>query len=207
MGQAREAARRSQCKNNLKQIGLALHNYNEVFGSFPPAFVADENGKPMYSWRVLILPYLDHQPLYEQYDLSQPWDSPANKEVLDNMPPVFGCPSSPIGNTTNYAGVFGPNCVFTGAEVIKLRDITDGASNTLIVGEVESSDIPWTKPEDIDITKHPGLSDPAGFNSSHVGGAHFLLCDGQVRFVSEQIKQETLQNLFIRNDGNFTGQF
>ena len=94
IGQAREAARRSQCKNNLKMIGLALQNYHDMYRSFPPAFVADENGKPMYSWRVLLLPHLEHAPLYKKYDLSQPWDSPANKAVLDNMPDVFACPSS-----------------------------------------------------------------------------------------------------------------
>src|SRR4029453_12945484 len=65
--QAREAARRTQCKNNLKQIGLALHNYADVYGSFPPAYIADETDKPMHSWRVLILPFLDQDQLYKEY--------------------------------------------------------------------------------------------------------------------------------------------
>src|SRR5579863_9248252 len=91
--QAREAARRSQCKNNLKQIGLALHNYHDAFGSFPPAFVADANGKPMHSWRVLILPYLDQLPLYKEYNFSEPWDGPNNSRLLNRMPPAFSCPS------------------------------------------------------------------------------------------------------------------
>src|SRR5690242_17032670 len=74
--QAREAARRSQCKNNLKQIGLALHNYHETYGGLPPAFVADDQGRPMHSWRVLILPFLGEQALYNEYNLSEPWDGP-----------------------------------------------------------------------------------------------------------------------------------
>ena len=206
IGQAREAARRSQCKNNLKQIGLALHNYQDVFGSFPPAFVADENGTPMLSWRVLLLPYLDGEDLYDQYDLSQPWDSPANQTVLNNMPAVFACPSGAPGNTTHYAGVFGPDCIFTGAEVTKISDIKDGMSNTLFVGEVQAS-IPWTKPEDIDITKYPDLKDPAGFHSSHSGGLHFLMADGAVRFVSEGISQQTLHALFTRDGEEKVSEF
>ncbi|MBT6157135.1 MAG: DUF1559 domain-containing protein [Planctomycetaceae bacterium] len=207
IGQAREAARRSQCKNNLKQIGLALHNYHDEFRSFPPAFVADENGTPMHSWRVLLLPYLDHQKLYDQYDLSQPWDSPANQAVLNNMPAIFACPSGTPGNTTNYAGVFGADCIFTGAEVTKVADCKDGLSNTLVVGEVDGSAIPWTKPEDIDISKYPDLSDPAGFHSSHTGGMHFLLADGSVRFVSEQINPQTLKALFTRDGEEIVGEF
>ena len=186
-----------------------MHNYHDVYGSFPPAFIPDENGKPMHSWRVLILPYLDQQALYDQYDFDQPWDSPANQMVTNNMPRIYGCPSNPNtnGNTTHYAAVFGPNCVFTGAEGTKMRDITDGTSNTLLVGEVEGSSIPWTKPEDIDITLHPTLTDPAGFHSHHTGGSQFLIADGAVRFVSENINQQTLQNLFTRDDGNNVGAF
>jgi type II secretory pathway pseudopilin PulG len=207
--QAREAARRSACKNNLKQIGLALHNYHDIYKSFPPAYIPDENGEPMHSWRVLLLPMLGQQGLYNQYDFSQPWDSPANRMVLDQMPPVFACPSHPNGggNTTNYAAVFGPNCVFTGAEAISLRDITDGTSNTLLVGEVEGSSIPWTKPEDIDITLHPTLTDPAGFHSHHAGGSYFIMGDGAVRFVSENINPQVLKNLFTRDDGQVVGGF
>jgi type II secretory pathway pseudopilin PulG len=75
---ARPAARRSQCKNNLKQIGLALYNYEADYHAFPPAYTVDADGKPLHSWRTLILPYLDQQPLYARIDLSKPWDDPAN---------------------------------------------------------------------------------------------------------------------------------
>src|SRR6476661_8060061 len=91
--QAREAARRSQCKNNLKQIGLALHNYHDVNGCFPPAYIADENGKPMHSWRVLILPYLDQAALHTEYNFSEPWDGPNNSRLLARRPAVYACPS------------------------------------------------------------------------------------------------------------------
>lgn len=207
--QAREAARRTQCRNNLKQIGLALHNYHDVYRTFPPAYVADENGKPMHSWRVLILPFLDQQALYKQYDFSQPWDSPENQSVLDHMPAVFRCPSNAdeTSTTTSYAGVFGPECIFRGAEPVRLADITDGTSNTLLVGEVTGGSIPWTKPEDVDVTQHAAINEPGGFSSPHPGGAQFLLGDGSVRFISEHIDLRVLKGLFTRNGGERIGQF
>lgn len=207
--QDREAARRSACKNNMKQFGLAMHNYHDVYGSFPPAYIPDENGKPIHSWRVLILPFLDQQGLYNQYDFDQPWDSPANQTVMNSMPAIYGCPSSPDskGNTTHYAAVYGPNCVFTGGEGTAIRDITDGMSNTLLIGEVEGNSILWTKPEDIDITLYPTLTDPAGFHSHHNGGTHFLMSDGAVRFVNENISQQTLDALFTRDGEENVGAF
>ena len=90
---AREAARRAQCVNNLKQIGLAMHNYASANGGFPPAAIVDPRGKPLLSWRVAILPYLDANPLYAKFKLDEPWDSPHNKELLKYMPAVYGCPS------------------------------------------------------------------------------------------------------------------
>ena len=93
VSKVREAARRSDCKNKLKNIVLALHNYHETHGSFPPAFVVDKERRPLYSWRVLILPQLDQQALYEQFDLTKAWDAPENRRLLDQMPYEYGCPS------------------------------------------------------------------------------------------------------------------
>lgn len=207
--QAREAARRTQCKNNLKQIGIALHNYHDVYSSFPPAYVPDENGNPMHSWRVLLLPYLDESPLYDQYDFSKPWDDPANQHVMDSMPAVYKCPTNTdvLDNLTHYAAVMGPGCAFEGSEGIKLRSFTDGMSNTILVGEVTNAGIPWTAPIDIDVTVHATINDPEGFSSHHVGGVQFLIGDGSVKFISENINPRTLENLFQRNDGNVIGFF
>ncbi len=206
---AREAARRSTCNNNLKQIGLALHNYHDAYGAFPPAYVVDEQGTPLYSWRVLILPYIDAAPLYQQFDLTEAWDSPVNEHLLYAIPPVYRCASSTEhdGTYTAYAGVFGPDAVFTGAESVRIRDITDGMSNTIMVGEVEGAAIPWSAPQDIDVAVYQQINEPGGFSSHHVGGAQFLLGDGAVRFVSENINSQTLQNLFNRHDNNPIGEF
>ncbi len=202
--QAREAARRSQCKNNLKQIGLALHNYHDVYGTFPPAFVADENGKPMHSWRVLILPFIDEAGLYSEYKFSEPWDGPNNRLLLDRMPRTYSCPShinTGLTTNTSYAGVFGEHCVFRGAAPIAIHDITDGTSNTIMVGEASHASIPWMKPDDVDILVHGAIGDANGFSSDHTGGVHVLMCDGAVRFLSQSINADMLKALFTR-DGN-----
>ncbi len=206
--QAREAARRSQCKNNMKQIGLALMNYESVWGSFPPAYVADADGKPMHSWRVLILPYLDALGTYEEYNFSEPWDGPNNSKLLGRMPPVYACPSHAAGagtTTTAYAAVFGENCVFRGADPVRIADITDGPSNTLIVAEATGASIPWMKPEDIDIAKHPALGDKDGFSSPHPIGVNGLIADGSVRHISSTINPQTLKALFTRDGGELVG--
>jgi prepilin-type processing-associated H-X9-DG protein len=208
--QAREAARRTQCMNNLKQIGLALHNYHDVYNTFPPGYVADDSGKPLHSWRVLILPYLGESQLYSEYDFSEPWDGPNNSRLLTRMPRVYVCPSDPTGGgntTTAYAGVFGEQCAFRGAFPVRIADITDGASNTLLVGEADKAGIPWMKPEDIDVTKHPSLGDGDGFSSYHVGGVNFLLCDGSVRFISLDVNAETLKAIFTRSGNDVPGDF
>src|SRR5258708_3140815 len=111
---SRTASRRSQCKNNLKQIGLALHNYHDEFKCFPPAFVADANGRPMHSWRVLLLPYLDQAPLYANYQFDEPWDGPNNSKLADKILAVFNCPSEDHARDkskatmASYVAVVGP---------------------------------------------------------------------------------------------------
>jgi hypothetical protein len=233
--QAREAAHRSSCKCNLKQLGLALHNYHEANGCFPPAFIADAQGRPMHSWRVLILPQIDQMALYKKYRFDEPWDGPHNILLLDEIPPIYKCPThcpparnlagsrksfgvlacgSPWTITrsnrpdcTNYAAVLGTDCAFRGAIPVLLADIADGTSNTFLVGEVTDADIPWTKPEDIDVSKHPQIGDRLGFSSDHTSGAHFLTADGAVRFVSVTTPQATIDALFTRNAGDSVGEY
>ncbi|MCH7990236.1 MAG: DUF1559 domain-containing protein [Planctomycetes bacterium] len=86
-------SRRGQCKNNLKQIGIAFYNYHDEYGSFPPAYIADENGNPMHSWRVLILPFMDQQELYDQYRFDEPWNGPHNSQLTEHVPELFWFPS------------------------------------------------------------------------------------------------------------------
>ncbi|MEX2287387.1 MAG: DUF1559 domain-containing protein [Planctomycetaceae bacterium] len=191
------------CKKNLKQIALALHNYHDEWHSFPPAFIADKDGKPMHSWRVLILPYLGETDLYASYDFSKPWDAPDNQLVLERMPKLFRCHSdqSAPPYTTNYAAVFGAGCLFDPERPIRIRDVKDGTTTTLMVGEVVDVNIPWTKPEDIDVSQHPGINQPGGFGSRHEGGCQFALADGSVKFIEQKLSPELCYALFHRNDG------
>lgn len=207
VGAAREAARRSMCTNNLKQIGLAMHNYVSQYGCFPPAYLPDKDGKPMHSWRVLLLPYMEQELLYQQYRFDEPWDGPNNRTLASLMPAIYRCPSdksNPAGPNTNYVVISGPGTVFEGGNSAALRDITDGTANTLLVVEIPGNSIHWMEPKDTTIdglNQLQPLSGQTGGRQSHPGGFNALLCDGSVRFISLAIDPETLKLLIEKSDG------
>ena len=106
---AREAARRSQCGNNLKQIGIAMHNYHDSYKCFPPSMIADDNGRPLHGWRTALLPYVEQQLLYDQYDCNVAWDAPENRMLLQTPLTTYRCPSEAAAppDHTNYVRVVG----------------------------------------------------------------------------------------------------
>jgi prepilin-type processing-associated H-X9-DG protein len=200
---AREAARRAQCTNNLKQIALAMHQFEERHDAFPPAASYDATGKPLLSWRVLILPYLGEEVLYNQFHLDEPWDSPHNQPLGDRMPGVFQCPSgNPAHGLTTYEVVVDPQSMFTGeASGVSIGDVRDGASNTLLVVEA-AKPVPWTKPEDLSLAApEPAL----GMGSKHPGGFNASMADGSVIFVrsspSSPIDPQQLRAIVTRRGG------
>jgi hypothetical protein len=206
---------RGRCKYNLRQIGVALHNYHDVYGCFPPAYIADERGRPMHSWRVLILPFLDKAPLYNSYRFDEPWDGPHNARLADQAASVFQCragitePDAPT-NSTSYVAVIGPRTGWPGAESVRISDITDRTAETLHVVEIANSGIHWMEPRDLHVTQMARVINPAagmGISSPHVGGAHVLAVDGSVRFVSETTPEETIRRLIERDDGETIGNF
>ena len=180
---AREPARRSQCKNNLKQIGLALHNYHDQYHAFPPAYTVDADGKPLHSWRTLILPFMDRKALYDKIDLTKPWDDPANAEVfkLHNIE-SYRCPSEPGPAThTTYLAVVTSNSCLRPGESARLSDIKDSTSGTLMVTEVDSEHaVPWMAPMDADESLFLAIGPTSKL--VHTGGVHAVLADGTVRF-------------------------
>src|SRR5260370_3576959 len=151
----REAAARSQSANNTKQIGLAMHNYNDTHNSFPAHAIYSKDGKtPLLSWRVAILPYLEQDALYREFKVDEPWDSPHNKKLISKMPVNYkpgGAGTKEVGKTY-YQVVTGPDTVFDGAKKMKLQDIKDGTSNTLMAIEAKDP-VVWSKPEDLKMPK------------------------------------------------------
>ena len=196
---ARHAARRMQSSNNLKQIGLALHNYHDTYQAFPPAYTTDADGQPLLSWRVIILPYVEQLPLYEQFHLDEPWDSPHNLALLDQMPPLYRSPlaSEAIpANESQYFTIRAPNSIFPGTQQIHFRDIIDGTSNTAAVMELSTMGVPWSKPDDIT----PAAAYAAFTQMTPTDGGNVLLADAAVRFIASDIDQQTFMDMVGRND-------
>jgi hypothetical protein len=197
VAKVRDAAARMQSMNNLKQIALAFHNYMDTTGAFP-VNVHDKNGKPMLSWRVMILPYIEQDNLYKQFHLDEPWDSEHNKKLIDQMPPVFLIPGDDAKKKmTRYVGFNGKGALFEGATGKKITDIKDGTSNTIMVVEAAKGVI-WTKPDDLPFGD--GKLVPLVANPKK-GGFNAALCDGSVRFFKNTIKEDSLRALITIDGG------
>lgn len=207
MGGARHAARRAQCKNNLKQIGLALHNYHDQYQAFPPAYTVDEQGRPLHSWRVLILPFMDAKTLYDQINLTKPWNDPANAAVAAKRPSFYACPSTDIAaEQTTYLAIVGADCGLLAGQSRTLASITDGTSNTLVVIDApQSNAVHWMSPDDANEKLLLGMNDQTEFQ--HTGGIHGLIADGSVRFFSQNLSDETWKGLCTATGGETLGEF
>ena len=206
LGSARHGAQRAQQTNNFKQVMLAMHNYHDTYGHFPPAVVVDPRSGVQRSWRVELLPFLEHAFLYEKYRKDEPWDSDANKAVLEKMPGVFRHPTMAAGSTnTSIFAAIGKGLVFEkdDKDGTKIQEITDGTSNTVAIVEAQR-EIPWTKPEDIEVDltndKLPELGIvPEGW----IAG----ICDGSVHFISRDIDLALWKKLLTRAGGEIVDQF
>ncbi|WZO98846.1 DUF1559 domain-containing protein [Isosphaeraceae bacterium EP7] len=177
------AVRRAQCTNNLKQIALALYYYEQEYKALPPAYTMDANGRPLHSWRTLILPYLELKPLYEKIDLSKPWNDPVNASASATELAVFTCPgASHAKSTTTYLAVVGPDGFLVPGRPRRLDEITDSPSSTLAVIEAGEEDaIPWMAPFDNGAATVMRLDPKAKLH--HAGGTNVSLVDGSVRFM------------------------
>jgi len=173
------------CVAHLKRIGEAMAAYDAVHGSFPPAYLADDEGKPMHSWRVLLLPYLGFKDLYAEYDFDEPWDGPSNRQLAAAMPEVYRCPAdADAGPTeTSYVMIVGPGTISDGTSTTTLSDIKDGAAATLVVVEMAASRISWLEPADLSTEQMSFRVDdgsPVGIRSNHPGTSYGLAADGSV---------------------------
>jgi hypothetical protein len=194
-GGAREAARRSQCGNNLKHIGLALLEYEEAYRALPPAYTVDANGKPLHSWRTLILPYVEQFDLYKKIDLSKPWDDPANKTAFEASIPTYQCPSvvCPATHTT-YLAVVAPGGCFRPTRPRELLEITDDRDLTLMVIEVAAERaVHWMSPTDAGESEIVNLGTVTKL--PHRSVAQAVTASGSVLLVGANSKPDKLRAL------------
>ena len=207
---ARGAARRSQSSNNLKQIGLALHTYHDTYKQLPPPYVADKDGKPLYSWRVLILPFMEQNNIYQMWDKEKAWDSPENLALSNTIIPSYRSPADTGPATgTNYFVVVGPDTMFPPDKAISFNDVTDGLSNTIFVIETSGISGNWAAPID---PKLENLSlqlgnGPGQIQTMYPNGTNILMADGSVKFIVQTLNSETLRRVLLRNDGQAVDDF
>ena len=132
---------------------MAVANYHETYGCFPPAYVADRDGKPMHSWRVLILPFLEQQELYNAYNFAEPWNGPSNRKLAGRIGNIYlrsGLDSDQI-HTTSFVAVVGPQTLWHGSQPTNRKDLGDGSHNTLLVVEVPDGRFLWMEPRTLSL--------------------------------------------------------
>ncbi|MBX9789064.1 MAG: DUF1559 domain-containing protein [Pirellulales bacterium] len=188
---------RQPAMNKLKQLALAMHNFANQHKKFPDAATAGADGKPLLSWRVQILPYLEEggDALYKEFKLDEPWDSEHNKKLIERMPDVFKLPGSkaPAGQTCAVLPV-GDATVVPKGKGMSFRQITDGTSNTILIVETDDEHaVPWTAPNDL---KFDPEKPAAGLGGHYGEGFLAVLCDGSVHFLGPEWPVETLRALF-----------
>lgn len=227
--QAREAARRTQSKNNLRQLALGMHNYHDVYGSFPRGTVENDDLEPdeRLSWYYPLLPFLEQAPLYNSIDKNSGWESDANAEARAMAMILFHNPSQPgrrqNPSASDYLGIsgIGPDSasldnddpkagIFGYDRQTRLQDITDGTSNTLMFGDSSEPSVSFLAGGKATIrgfSESPYINGPDGIGSAHVGGAQFALADGSVRFISENIDEGVLEALATKAGGEPIGNF
>jgi type II secretory pathway pseudopilin PulG len=218
---ARGAAQRSMCMSNLKQIQLAILNHESAKGTMPPAYVADANGKPMHSWRVLILPFLGETALYAKYNFNEPWNGPNNSKLASQIPDVYRCPShSTASNTTgtdcHYFAMVDPASGWPGAAGRPIRQFRDGTSKTIMVIEASGLGINWMEPRDLTMNEavkllttrprsgHAHVRD--GFLTTtytETSARNVAYCDGSVHWM-DQITDPALAKALITAVGSET---
>ncbi len=205
---ARQAAQRMDSSNNLKQLGLAMHNYESAYRNLPATAILERGtGKPLLSWRVAILPFIEEAALFNEFHLDEPWDSEHNIKLLDRMPATFKHKSKKVkpGHTV-YVAPVSEETLLRKDELAKFGEVTDGLSNTIMLVEAsETSAVPWTKPDDLDIDPSAPLN---GLESNATPGIfQAVFGDGSVRAISISIDANVLNALFTRAGGEVIGNF
>ncbi len=197
----------TQSANSLKQVALALHNYAAAYKHFPPQSLVDEKGNRLLSWRVLILPFLGEQELYDKFHLDEPWNSPHNIKLASSIPKTYATNTTVAGNlqaeglmkTRIVAPMTKDSAFGRPGEPVWFKDLTDGTSNTLwFVETSEKNSVVWTKPEDLPIDiSNPVVSIIGDERDGFLGG----MVDGSVRFYSAENRAEVINALLTIDGG------
>jgi len=197
-------------QNNLKQMALAMHNYNDVYRNFPPAAVGDPTQpepmrQPNLSWRVAILPFIEQQGLYRQFKLNEPWDSPNNIKLLGQMPKIYKLPGDDKTKPdhTHYQVFVGNGAAFEKTRGVRFpAEFPDGSSNTILIVEAEQA-VPWTKPDDVAFDPSKPMMP---LMSRHFGSVfHVALADGSIRVLKPSLSETTLKAAITRGGGEILG--
>lgn len=204
---ARVVATKTQSAANLQKILAAMQKYEQRHGSFPPAYLADENGKPKHSWRVLILPELGYQHVFDNYDFSQPWDSPTNEYVRRMMPAEYASNADPEALAqfeTSYMVVVGKDTMFPPGGSTRSQDVVDLPADTIVIAETPVTGASWMAPVDFDsqfmqfeINGRDGIE----IGSKHPGGAHVVTLDGTPHFLIDEAPPELIRAMTTINGG------
>lgn len=187
--------------DKLKRIVLAMHNYSDTFRQLPPSknakhFAAD--GQPFLSWRVHLLNFLDQSPLFDQFRMNEPWDSPHNITLLHRMPDIFLDPEDEIGSTsTRFVTFTGAETPYAQAEGLRMRDFIDGSSETLlIVAAGADKAVPWTKPQDLPFDPNAPLD---GLGQLTEPGIFYARVDGAVKVLKSDVPAELFKAIVTPN--------
>lgn len=198
---ARAESLKTKSGENLQLIAQAMQQYHAEYGSYPPAYVTDANGKRLHSWRVLLLPYLGERSLYQQYDMNQPWDSQTNMMLVSRMPRVYASPgddSAIRSSETSYVVIVGRGTIFPGTKTRTMNEVTDGLANTILVVESTESGICWLEPSDLEAGKldfavNSGPKDC--IRSHHPFGAQAVFADTKTHYLTDDLPPEYVEAL------------
>lgn len=193
---ARPTIRRMNCSENLEEIASAIRQYETSNGFLPPPYVLSDDGIHLFGWRVLLLPYLGEKELFEQLDLTKPWNDPVNLKVGERMPMVFRCPESRhqskwrnVGTMTSYVAVVGPQTAWPPKNVRKLGDFDRDVRDILIVESVKH-EIHWLSPGDPTVEE---FLSSTNFDAPHGGLVNFVEIDGKTHVLSDNVSSEQIK--------------
>jgi predicted Zn finger-like uncharacterized protein len=201
---AREAARRAQSSNNLKAMGLALHNYHDAYMTFPPGAIVDKSGREHHGWQTMLLPYVEAVSVYNQVDFNVPWIDAKNLAPMQTQIPVYLAPGvAEVKDASGYALTHyaGNSEIFGKNKGLRMRDFTDGTSHTILVGEAAGDFQPWGSPKNWRYPAKGIHTGPDSFGRPNTNVATFLMADGSVRFIRDAVGREILHALATPGGG------